>query len=236
MQIIFLIISSDDLDVYDKMKNLSQLYFNLFENIKYFYIELKEDIDETIEIDNHIYVRGVESITPGMYIKTMKAMEYINNKYKYDYLVRTNLSTFWNLHNLNNLLNVPFKNYSAGFAIQGFITGTGIILSNDVVKLLVNNFNNGNHNLSIHEDVLISQILSYYSIPILNITHYKWGFLVNDDSPLPDNCHYVSTSLDFNPNIDVPNDILHFRIKNNNRDIDIEYFKLLLKIIYNIII
>jgi hypothetical protein len=218
------------------MKNISKLYFNLFENIKYFYIEFKDNIDETIEVDNHILIKGTESITPGMYIKTMKAMEYINNNYEYDFVVRTNLSTFWNLYNLNNLLNIPYKNFCSGFAPQGFITGTGIILSEDIVKLLVDNFNKENDNIFVHEDVLISQILSGYSLQILNITNYKWGFLVNDETPLPSNCYYVNTSTEFDPYIYVPDDILHFRIKNNNRNLDIEYFRLLLKIIYNIIV
>jgi hypothetical protein len=41
-------------------------------------------------------------------------------------------------------------------------------------------------------------------------------------------------SLNFNPNIAFSENVLYFRIKNTDRNIDLEYFKLLLKKIYNI--
>ena len=300
-KVIFLIISSNDLELYNKMKNISNLYFNLFvDTVKYFYVEYKNLENQTIiENNEYIYVDGVENHTPGMYNKTIKAMEYINNKYDYDFIIRTNVSSFWNIYNVLNLLNtLPLSNFAGGFAVQGFITGTGIILSKDVCNILVNNYNANNiinnnrenlllfneqlnsiksnlnnllssindlnlpnncsikefnndlslimqkynnntnifalDNLSILEDVLISNIIRKYNIQILNIINYKWGFLINDMSPLPSNCEYVSVSLNFNPNISFSENVLYFRIKNTDRDIDLQYFKLLLKKIYNI--
>ena len=44
---IFLIISSNDQDVYLQMKLLSSKYYNLYSNIKYFFVELRNDIIES---------------------------------------------------------------------------------------------------------------------------------------------------------------------------------------------
>lgn len=41
-----------------------------------------------------------ESFTPGIITKTMNAMKYINHKYSYDYVVRTNVSTVINIKNM----------------------------------------------------------------------------------------------------------------------------------------
>ena len=151
-KVIFLILSSEDKDIYIEMKKLSKLYFNLFNDIKYFFLEYKPDIaDDIIEIDNHLYLHGEESINPGMYNKTIKSMKYINNNYSYDYIIRTNLSTIWHMNNLYNLLNnLPKNNFAGGFIPQGFITGTGLIISKDVARFLVNNQDN---DIDIHEDV-----------------------------------------------------------------------------------
>ena len=87
---IFLIISSDDLECYKHMRFYIRNYFNLYKKqIKYFFVELKEDLDcDVCQDDDTIFIKGIECITPGMYIKTIKSMRYINEKYNYNFLVR----------------------------------------------------------------------------------------------------------------------------------------------------
>ena len=77
-KLIVLIISSPG-EIYDTFKSYQIKYLQLFKEIKYFFVEFKQDIEEDIiNIDNHIYVKGIESINPGMIIKTCKAIELIN--------------------------------------------------------------------------------------------------------------------------------------------------------------
>ena len=133
-KIIFLIISSDTDSVYAQMRELSPKYYNLYKNkIKFFFIEniiMEEDI---IEKNDFLYINGSESFIPGIFQKSIKAIEYINNKYSYDYVIRTNLSTFWHIENLFKLLdNIPKKKFAGGYTFQGFISGTAIIMSRDV--------------------------------------------------------------------------------------------------------
>jgi hypothetical protein len=218
---IFLIISSDDLECYSKMRYYARNYFKLYNTqIKYFFIELKEDLNcDLCEDNDYIYVKGTESIAPGIYIKTIKSMKYINENYNYDFIVRTNLSSFWNLNNLlllkNNLSHV---NFCGGYIIfNRFISGTGIILSKDVCINLSKELNIGNEN----DDVHISALLCQFNYTLNNISQYKMEYLINNIGCID------------NYTIDIPS-TLYFRVKNIDRNNDIELFKSLYDKIYNI--
>ena len=226
-KIIFLIISSDNEGVYPQMRELSPKYLDLFKNdIKYFFIENRENIEEeVIEDNNFLYIKGSESFIPGIYQKSIKAIEYVSNKYSFDFVIRTNLSTFWNIPNLFNLLDSkPKERFSGGYSFQGFISGTGIIMSKDVGIIVSSNPNSS----YIGDDLAISQTISSHGIELYNVIEYKWGFLIPQIDNLPDNCRYLNINdNDFS-------DILNFRIKNADRSLDVNYFKVLLNKLYNI--
>jgi len=227
-KIIFLIISSSDIDVYLQMKYLSQYYYNLYsDKVKYFYVENKEDmINEVVEYKNNIYVKGSESFIPGIYNKSVKSMKYIIDNYSCDFIIRTNLSTVWHMNNLISLLdNKPKEKFGGGYSFQGFTSGTGIIMSHDVAEYVSNNYNSAN----IGDDLAISQSIQNFGVTLCDVTEYKWGFLIPRQDNLPSNCRYVDINEnDFS-------DILNFRIKNSqNRLIDIDYFKVLLNKLHNI--
>ena len=219
---IFLIISSSDVPQYLQMKELSKLYYNLFnDKIKHFYIEFKTDLAvDIIEEEDHIFMKGDESIIPGILVKTKLALEYINNKYNYDYVIRTNLSSFWDLNNL-----LIFKNYlprqkmcCGHLPFNTFISGTGIIMSNDVSKKITPLINTRS---SYNDDLYITNLLSNCKYSIQNIE--KAGFSIkcliyDNNNKIPDNT----------------NNILYYRIKNGDRNIDIDMFKKLLLKIYDV--
>ena len=222
---IFLIISSDNLECYKHMRNYSRKYLNLYKKqIKYFFIEFKEDLDcDIYENDDIILVKGKEHLTPGVYIKTIKCIKYINENYDYDFLVRTNLSSFWNLNNLLNLKeHLNLNNFCGGYIIfNSFISGTGIILSKDVsINLSINIYET-----DMNEDVFISALLQYlgYNLTDLNnnIKNYQMEYLINDI----DNINHILPKI---------NNSLYFRIKNNDRNIDLQLFNILSNTIYNI--
>jgi len=222
-KLIVLIISSNDLPVYNKFKEISNNYYSLFPNIKHFYLEMKEDLKEDIiEIDNHIYVKGIECITPSMYIKTIKAIEYVNKKYDYEFLLRTNLSTFYHIYNTLNLIEkIPKKNFAGGIVLPwGVISGTGIIVSKDVSYILVKDFV---INSITNEDNQITAVIERNNIHIRDIRLFGY-----DMQMLIDNNYNENYTFD-------ENNTLSFRIKNENREYyDIKYMKLLSKKIYNI--
>ena len=88
-----------------------------------------------------------ENYYPGMIAKTMTAIEHIDNTYDYDYLIRTNLSTFWDFNNLANTLHtLPTNNCMAGTHVVmkdiadnplNYVAGYDMIISRDLIKKII---------------------------------------------------------------------------------------------------
>jgi hypothetical protein len=95
----------------------------------------------TSVIKNNILVNSVQGwdeILPN----TISAMQYLCNNVDFDFLVRTNQSTYWNLTRLEKLLTtLPLRKLYAGHNMivkdMHFVSGTGIILSKDLVEQII---------------------------------------------------------------------------------------------------
>jgi hypothetical protein len=94
IKILNLIIYNDESDFERKMKlELERLHNYQNDNVKYLFVSFG-NIEKTIEKKgNTLYIKGEESFKPGILDKTLKAMAYCYNKYEFDYLVRSNIST-----------------------------------------------------------------------------------------------------------------------------------------------
>ena len=139
---VILIIASN-LETNDRYKTAYESwkkYMNKHKNIDCYFLELKEDLDNNlIKKGNHIYIKGKEDFTPGILNKTMIAMNSMKNDY--DYFIRTNISTLWNLDKLYPFLMKLPKNdvhYSNSVWPEGnqspsdYGQGTNIIISKDI--------------------------------------------------------------------------------------------------------
>ncbi len=223
-RLIFLIISSDNDPSYSKMKKIVKSNYARFKNkIKYFFIEHSEHINgKVVELGDHIFIKGKETFIPGIYDKTIKAIEYVNEKYEYDYLVRTNLSSFWNVENaLRACENFPTTRFAGGYPHQGFLSGTCMIFSKDVSKIVATRHI---QNSTIIDDVTISRVVESNGVPFYNITQYKWGFLMPPPEVIyPSNCRVLTVEEE-----DI-SDVLFFRSRNSDRNTDVENFKRLLQ-------
>lgn len=224
-KIIFLIISSDDVPVYAPMRNLLSKYLDLYkEQVHYLFIENREQEEMVVEKDHFLYCQGVESIIPGIMKKSLKSMEYIDGHYSFDFVIRTNVSSFWNMENLLKCIeSVPKTRFAGGFTLHDsenvcFITGTGIILSKDLCPLLASH-SADNRIESVYDDVLISVLLVENNIPLTNVNNYRWEYSINDNA--------LNENTDFSQ-------VLNFRNKNGDRNIDIQNFRMLLKKLYSI--
>lgn len=209
------------LERYNNFKILNKMYYDKFKNdIKFFYVEYKENIEhDVIEIDDYIYVKGSDlPFNPNSVIKIIKSIGYINDKYSYDYIIHTNLSSVWNIPLLLSLHNeIPRTNFFGGYYIfNSFITGTGIFFSHDIIPVLMQ------LNAYIYfenNDVTISEYMKWSGIPIFdlsNMLNYKWEIISDNYS---------------NENYD---NILYFRIKTASSSLDINIFKFVINKLYNI--
>lgn len=151
MNILVLIISSNNLPIYEKNKEVWRMYMNSHSNIESFFIEYHSDSNVKIEKDT-LYLPGKESFK-NILTKTFLSLDYFIHKNKnnksYDFVVRTNLSTVWDFDYLVKYIEtLPKENLYAGpigpyYRVENgvfwfhFAGGMAIIMSIDVCALLL---------------------------------------------------------------------------------------------------
>jgi hypothetical protein len=114
--------------------------------------------------------------------KTLLCFEEILKHKNFDYIFRTNTSSYLNkIPFLEFIKKQPHKNYYAG-KIENFPkinlnfgSGAGFFLSKDLVELVVNNKNLWNHDLN--EDVALGKILYDLEVPLNQLQRYDIGSL-----------------------------------------------------------
>lgn len=158
-KIIYLIIASHN-KYYNFFKEQLLKYIVLFKDIKYFFIYNDPTIeyDAIVKEDTIIY-KYEENYIPGIFYKSIASMKICNMNFSYDYIIRTNLSSFWNIPVLVDYLkNKPLINFAGAMIDISnefidfidyneknnqkkrqviFLDGAGIILSNDVVNKIL---------------------------------------------------------------------------------------------------
>ena len=220
-KILLLIISSSDLKVYDEFRILSRLYHKKMkeiykDNYNYYFIEHKEDLVNDYElVDDTLYMKGIESLNEALN-KTNKAIQYFLPIIDFNLLIRTNISSFWNIPFVFDY----FKNYRnndlvTGIAYGCFITGTGIFITKDIAEKI----STIRDNSTPFEDVKISEYLCNICNREKLPEHFQY-FLINGEN----NVFPEDTS-----------NIMYYRVKSENRlKHDVFAFKKLLNIVYNI--
>jgi len=218
---IILAIYNESLDVYSLLKQKSHSYYSVFsQDIKVFYITFRENQDEEIIEDGEfLYFRGTESFKPGIIMKTMRALNYINEKYSYDYAIRTNVSTIINCKNLLDYFNtIPKTNYTGGFVIfNSFYSGIFILFSKDMAEVLSSIDLQHENIYEEMDDVLIMQMIQKRQLPIFDITptKYRIEYCTAGD---------VSSHNDIGENNEKYENVLCYRIRNDvDRKVDLQY-------------
>lgn len=192
MKIIILIIANDYPDHYLQMQNVWKKYMNTHPNISSYFIKFKKDLNKEVvldELNNTIWVKGDESLIPGVLDKTIKSIRFLfDNCIEFDYLLRTNLSTivlldkFYDYLKLNN--NIEYAGFKGNIPIKTkykkyidlidsnnrfFPSGTCILMSKNIVKTLLSE----ELDYNIIDDLLIGLVLSSkYKITGLNRQDY----------------------------------------------------------------
>jgi hypothetical protein len=194
MKIIVLIIASDTY-YYNNMKEVWKTYMNIHPNFKTFFICNNPDISEDIIVEEKtIYVKDYESYIPGILNKTISSFEYCLNNFEFDYIYRTNLSSFIDFYKAYNYLEKNQFDYGGcgiGFDEQTyFASGCGFILSKKGIKTLLDNKNLLNYN--IFDDVAIGELLTRYycitSLPREDIEDINDKRLYNDENTFHYRC------------------------------------------------
>jgi hypothetical protein len=136
------------------MRHLTKKYYKQFPNVKTIYYKFNDkNTDEYELVDDILNIKGKETYIPGILDKTIKAFQYIqdNNNYKFDYLIRSNISTVVDFDLLTEYLQNTTIEYGGGLknTITGdknhpdlenliYASGTAIILSRSSLKEFLN--------------------------------------------------------------------------------------------------
>ena len=72
---------------------------------RFFFVFADPNLTENIVCENDcITYKCEESLEPGIFLKTMAAIKYCETHFTYDFILRTNLSSFWNFSVLSHEL------------------------------------------------------------------------------------------------------------------------------------
>ena len=106
----FILILSHNNENISKIKNI-WIRNNYLKNSIFYdflFIEYNNDIQLDYLIDENtktLQIKGRDSIIPGCFNKTIKAIEIVKNIYKPKFILRTNISTYFNFHLLEKIIN-----------------------------------------------------------------------------------------------------------------------------------
>jgi len=163
MKLLNLIIYSINIPEYQEMFKIQSVYLKKVNNIDYYFLVFTKRMKEMfgnehdiIVIDNIIYLKGSESLIPGILLKTLYGLEIFKNK-KYDYIIRSNISEIINFDLLRDKLNdmdfdyggssykeLTWLDFSAGifdwiYYKRKFIQGNSILISNNFKDIIIEN-------------------------------------------------------------------------------------------------
>lgn len=220
-KVLMLIITSDDLPVYQGLQQIWRSYMHSDpEHIDAYFIRANPHLSQDYWIEGDtIWAKATEGLIPkssGIIDKTILSMEAMLPQIKnYDYVIRTNLSSFYIFPRLLQFLKtLPKTNCYCACPIhpKSFVgSGSGFILSTDLVELLVRKKTKFIGNKSKQDDLLIGFFLNGRRIPL--ISHPRFDIL-----SLPDFLEKGTM---------IPEDIFQIRVKtpNENRLIDDIYIQ-----------
>ncbi len=208
MKILVLIIYSKDNPVYDEHLKAWRHYSKSNPSFEVYFMIHSNEISKPELRDDILYLPGEENFAT-MPFKFISSLHYFDYK-KYDFILRTNMSSFYVFHNLLPVLEkLPKEKVMAGENGGNFISGAGMIFSPDVCEILVN-YGGGIHDIKPNEadDVRISQYLNvHHQIP------YTQTYPKRYDIKHPENGTEEK----------IPSDVFHLRVKQETGERHYEY-------------
>ena len=174
-KIAVLIISTKYGERFQLEKKQWEKYMKKYRNVDCFFIEC-----ENKENFETIYSKCNESYIPGIFQKSILSLDKVGNKY--DFYIRTNLSSFFIIQNLIKKLETlpklrPF--YSGVYCdIKSWVGGFGIILNKKSRKILLENAFKKKYfeDTKTPDDVMIGRVLLDNNIKCENIDNFWYGW------------------------------------------------------------
>lgn len=219
MKVLVLIIASEGYP-YNSFQHLWRQYMNLDSDFKCYFIKADPTINENYINNDTVFIKCEENYDNVFYksIETFKMFK--DTLYEYDYIFRTNLSSFILFHKYKKWLNTLPKEkvYNGKIAWYGrymYTSGCGFTCSPDVINIFINS----NEKNYIIDDVTFGKICVNNNIKA-------------SSAPI---CEIYLETFDHEINLFNDNEYaFHIRVNSPIRTNDLNLYYTLLNIYYNI--
>jgi len=147
------------------------------------------DSNEIKLIGDRLFLDSSEGLM-GIGYKTLKMYEYVLENFTFDYIFRTNSSSYVNIEKLLDFIeNKPKEKFYSGvigkYGGFNFASGSGYFISKDLVDLVVRERNKWDHNLI--DDVSLGKLMSENNVKIYRGNRVN---LTTMDKIIPEGYHY----------------------------------------------
>ena len=124
MKIFYFVLFSPDM-YYLKMYKITSSYYKRFKFVDTVYYYYDENLDVPIKRNgDFLIIKGKEELNSSITTKTIKAFEYLKPVlFKYDYIIRTNISTIVRFDLMLNLPNITYGGYVLNLQWQDHLGG-----------------------------------------------------------------------------------------------------------------
>lgn len=215
---------------YNNMYEITSPFYRKFSNVDTIYYLHDENINSEYIYDpstNILRIRGKETYLPGILEKTVKAFKYAGKMdKKYDYYVRSNISTIIDFDRLSSELSKHPVDYGSGRTMtiskgwkdemggirddryEGvpYASGTSIIISNELFMKMLENIDLIDYNVI--DDVAIGDFIKRY-YPQYPLKGFD-SLFVSTEGVLPENLNKICKHYVF------------FRNRHPNREDDVK--------------
>jgi len=217
MKVLVLIIATDG-HPYTMFEHFWRQYMNINPTFECYFIKADPNINKNYIEDQIIYIKCEEKFE-NIYYKTIEAFKMFDIQ-SYDYIFRTNLSSFIVFDKYKNWLEtLPKVNVYNGsikwYTRYSYASGCGFTCTPDVINMFMNS-NQENYCI---DDVTFGKICLENSIKV---------------STAPLNEIYIDTIEYEMKKFDAYECAFHYRLKSINRSNDLSIYLKLINIYYNI--
>ena len=220
---IVLIIDSDAEPIYSLGREIWRNSARKYNFEIYFLRSEKNYSNDSIVVDGDtIYCRWIENFSERLIYKTLKGFEYCLQNSRCKYVLRTNLSSFFNIPLFQvycesapetSLYAGPLESYPLTLpnGVSGtllFCSGSGYLLSRDLVELTLQR--SGDISRSLLDDVWLGTTL-------MDINRKRW--VRCDLTNINNNEEHTAKSIFNEIKISAQQNIFHFRINNSKKSL-----------------
>jgi hypothetical protein len=199
VKIVVLIIDSDTEPVYAYNRQVWRSYMSSDPDIQAFFVRMDPSAPESGELrGDTLYFKGTEGFIPAILQKTIAAFEYVLAHYEFDYILRTNLSSFYIFPEFKQMATtLPEKDYYGGVigncCNTAYASGAGFVVSKDMAARIRSNKHHIAYNII--DDIAI-------------------GKLVTSLGHMPSGLQRYDMCDNIQPPTSYPSGIYHIRVKN----------------------